>query len=155
MNQRGQIAIEYLLIFFVSIIILSVITLPTITQEVDNSNDIRTTLEVEQMLLDVSNSVRLVQSSDYDSQRTISVNCPCYIRIYYGMIGKRHYIYAYVNLSDNTQKEVMVEVPCKVTFTNQPSYYYTTLYERWYYNTEVKWITSSTGEKSVNVYFKY
>lgn len=154
MDHYGQVAIEYLLIFFVSIIILSLISIPLVTQEVNNTEDIKKTMEVKSVLSELANTVNIVYSSDYGSSRTISINSPDSIRVSYKNSSGKHYLYSTVVLSNNSKKEVKVQVPCRVSFANQSSYYYTNIYERWYYNTEVKWINTSDNGHVVNIYFK-
>lgn len=154
MDRRGQVAMEYMLIFFIVLIILSTISVPLVTDEINNVNDVASSVKAKNMLVNIAGTVNMVYSSDYGSMRTISVDCPIKSRVYYKSISNKHYIYTYVLLSDNSTKEMRVQVPCKVSFNNNPSYYYSYLNKRWYYNTEVKWINSSKGYDSVNVYFK-
>ena len=75
------------------------------------------------------------------------------MKIEYRLSYGRHYLSTNIRLNDNTTKTVMTEVPCKVSFKNNPNYYYTNVYNRWYYNTEFKWI-NSTQAKNVDINFK-
>ncbi|WP_455645844.1 hypothetical protein [Methanosphaera sp.] len=135
-------------------IILSIISVPLVINEIDGVGDVKDTVEVKNTLVELSNSVRMIYSSDYGSSKIVSINCPCNMNIYYRLVNGNHYLYSYVTLSDNEIKEVRVLVPCKISFNGKSTYYYVGLKNRWYYNTEVKWITSSNGERSVNIYFK-
>ncbi|OED29857.1 hypothetical protein [Methanosphaera sp. WGK6] len=154
MDKYGQIAVEYLLIFIISMIILSIISIPLCIDEIDDISDIKNTVEVKNTLIELSNNVRMIYSSDYGSSKVISIKCPVDMKIYYRLVSGNHYLYSYVDLSDDETKEVRVLVPCKISFNGKSTYYYVSLKNRWYYNTEIKWINSSTGERSVNIYFK-
>ncbi len=155
MDSKAQIAIEYLLIFFISMILLSIISIPFVIEEVDTLNDIKTTMEVKNTLNELSHNIEVIYSSDYGSQRIISIKSPTRMNISCKQNSSKYYIYSYVTLSDNTKKWVGVEVPCKITFNNKPNYSYTTLSENWwYYNTEIKWINATSDIKSINIYFK-
>lgn len=154
MEDNGQVAVEYLLIFFISVIILSIISVPLVITSIEDLNDVKDTMEVKNTLIELSNTARIIYSSDYGSMKTVSVKSPSDMNIYYKYVGGNHYIYSYVTLSSGKRKEVRVQTPCRISFNNKSTYYYVNLHNRWYYNTEVKWINSSTGVMSVNIYFK-
>lgn len=154
MDFKAQVSMEYLLIFFISIIILSTISLPFMIQEIDTIEDTRTCMEAKSMLVEVADNIQMVYSSDIGTKKNIAIKSPCSMNISYRQNGSRHYLYTYIKLSNNTHKWIGVEVPCQVSFTNKPNYSYTTLKNNWwYYNTEVKWLESN-NTRSVNVYFK-
>lgn len=153
MDCKAQVSLEFLLIFFISLIILSVISIPLTYDTINTVNDIKSSTEVKNTLVELSNNVNIVYSSGYGSKKTISVNVPSKMNIYYKSVNKKHYLYSYVILSDNTKKEVSTQVPCKVSFNGKSSYYYTSLKKGWYYDTEIKWIYSS-DEYCMNINFK-
>ena len=154
MDNMGQVALEYLLIFFVSVIILSAISLPLISESMDNSRDISKSVEAKDTLLSISNSINYVYYAGYGSKRTVGVHIPLNMQLSYRYKNNNHFIYTSIKLSDNSTKLIEIQTPCKISFSNRADYYYVSLKERWYYNTEIKWITSSSGEKSINIYFK-
>ncbi len=154
MDLKGQIALEYLLMFFVILIIFSVISIPFITGGIENINDLTETIEVKSSLIEIGNNIKLFYPLDVGSKRTFSVYVPANIVLYYTTDSSRHYIYTTLTLSDNTKKRVQVEVPCKISFNGNANHYYSSLKKRWYYNTEVKWLTSSNGERSINIKFE-
>lgn len=140
MDSRAHVSLEYLLIFLISLSILSMFSIPLIEDTVSDVNDIKKSMDIKNTLIELSNNVNLVYASGYGSKKTISMNIPCNMNIYYKTKNSRHYLYSYCVLSDNTKKEIEVEIPCRVSFNNKPTYYYTSLKKQWYYNIEVKWI---------------
>lgn len=156
MDNNGQLSLEYLLIFFVSIIILSIISIPLVYDTMDNINDIKKTVEVKNSLTEIANNVHIIYSTDYCTKKTVPIQIHDNMTIYCNNASKNnnYYIYSYVKLSDNSSKKVIVQVPTKVSFKGNSKYYYNKLYERWYYNTEFKWIKSSTGNYNIDIYFK-
>ena len=153
MNDKAQVALEYLLIFFVTIIILTVISLPLLSESVDNMQDMLTVAETKNTLTKLSDEIKLVHAMDFPSQKTTSVYIPSNMKLEYKTSNNKHYLYANVYLSHNTTKAVMTEIPCKVSFRENPNYYYNNLYRRWYNNVEIKWI-SSDNATNIDLYFK-
>ena len=154
MDIHGQIAMEYLLLFFVLIIILSVISIPLLTDTIQTSNDITKAIETKSFLTEIEKNVRLIYSLDVGSKHSFSIYVPCDMRLYYNYNYNRHYITTTLTLSNSTKKTVRVEVPCKVNFDGYINNENSNLKKGWKYNTEVKWFTSSSGERSININFK-
>ena len=140
MDSRAQVSLEYLLIFLISLSILSMFSIPLIEDTVSDVNDIKKSMDIKNTLIELSNNVNLVHASGYGSKKTISMNIPCNMN-------------SYCVLSDNTKKEIEVEIPCRVSFNNKPTYYYTSLKKQWYYNIEVKWIEYN-DDYFMNIYFR-
>lgn len=154
MDKRGQFALEYLLIFFILLIILSAISIPLLHESIESTNDLTDSVKVKSLLTEIQKNVKFIYSLDVDSRRTISVYVPKDMVLYHTVRGDKHYLYTTLTLSDGTKKRIEVEMPCKVSFNNNSNHYYSSLNNRWYYNVEVKWIESGDGEKSINVIFK-
>ncbi len=154
MQSKGQISLEYLLVIFIMIIILTVITIPLVIDSLEKTNDITTVLKVKDSMVEVANAIKIVSSSPFGTKKTISVNIPMDMKIFYNSVSDRNYIKSNIKLSDGYSKAVTVEVPCKVTFNGNSNNYYASLHERWYYNTSVQWIYANDGSSSINVNFK-
>lgn len=153
-DYKGQMSLEYLLIFFVTIIILSSVILPLLTSSTETVDDITDAVKAKNTLVELASTVNMVYSSDSGTVKLTSIHIPSNMRIEYKYTNNTHYLYTRITLKDNTKKDLYVQVPCKITFNDNPSYYYNYVYDRWYYNVEVKWITSNSGEKSINIKFK-
>lgn len=154
MDFKGQIAMEYLLLFFVFILVLSVITIPLILNAMESSNEIITTIETKSLLVELQRNIKLAYSMDVDSKRTFSVYVPCDMKLFYGVNSDRKYLSTTLLYSDNSRKTLRVEVPCEVNFNGYANNHYVLLKKSWYYNVEVKYVSFSNGKKGINVNFK-
>ena len=154
MDSYGQLSLEYLLLFFISLIILSTISIPLLNISIDDTMDVTKSVETKEALTEISKNVKLLYSLDDDSKKTVSIYIPANFTLYSTNSSGRYYLYTTLNLSDSSDKTVKVEVPCKVSFNGNANHYYSSLKNRWYYNAEFKWITSSNGQRSVNINFK-
>ena len=154
MEIKGQVTLEYLLIFFVLIIILSIISIPLLLSSLETSDDVTKAVEIKSFLLEVQKNIKIIYSLDIGSKRTLSIYVPCDLKVYHNNNYDRHYLSTTLTLSDNTKKTIRVEVPCDVSFNGYINNHYVSLKKSWYHNTEVKWYTSSNGTRSINVNFK-
>ncbi|RAP53642.1 MAG: hypothetical protein BZ138_00235 [Methanosphaera sp. rholeuAM270] len=154
MDTKGQIALEYLLMFFVVLIIISTITIPLLYSGIETADDLAEGVKVKSMLTEISKNVQLISVLDDNSKRSVSIYVPGDLVLYYRLHDNRHYIYTTLTLSDSSRRKIEVEVPCKVSFNNNSNHYYSSLKNRWYYNVEIKWVESADGQRSVNVGFK-
>ncbi|WP_304125504.1 hypothetical protein [Methanosphaera cuniculi] len=155
MNNKGQITLEYMLIFFISIILITTVVLPFLCEEIDTVDDIKTTMQTKAMLNELSNNVNMIYSSEYGTCKNIAIKTPSRLNLSYTQNGSRNYISTYITLNNNSRRWVGVEVPCSISFANKPNYRYTVVKSNWwYYNTEVKWIKSDDGSMSININFK-
>ena len=153
MDSRAQVSLEYLLIFLISLSILSMFSIPLIEDTVSDVNDIKKSMDIKNTLIELSNNVNLVHASGYGSKKTISMNIPCNMNIYYKTkIVDIIFIHIVFYLIIQ-KKEIEVEIPCRVSFNNKPTYYYTSLKKQWYYNIEVKWIEYN-DDYFMNIYFR-
>ncbi|MBO7719439.1 MAG: hypothetical protein J6S29_04710 [Methanosphaera sp.] len=153
MNDVGQLSMEYIFIFMLLLIIFSLISIPLLTESVKNTEDVANVVKAENALNQLSSEVKYVYYSDEGTRIVKSIYVPLDMKVEYKTSSGRHYLSTKVNLNDNSTKTVMVEVPCKVTFKNNPNYYYSNVYNRWYYNTEFKWIENNKTS-NVDINFK-
>lgn len=153
MNDIGQLSMEYIFIFMLLLIIFSLISIPLLTESVKNTEDVANVVKAENALNQLSSEVKYVYYSDEGTRIVKSIYVPLDMKVEYKTSSGRHYLSTKVNLNDNSTKTVMVEVPCKVTFKNNPNYYYSNVYNRWYYNTEFKWIENNKTS-NVDINFK-
>lgn len=154
MDIKGQVALEYLLIFFVLIIILSTISIPLLLDSLETTNDVTTTIETKSFLIELEKNIKIIYSLDTGSKRNIAIYVPCDLKLYYNNNFNKNYLSTTLVLSDNIKKTLTVEVPCDVSFSGYINNHYVSLKKSWYYNTEIKWYTSSNGTRSINVNFK-
>ena len=61
--------------------------------------------------------------------------------------------HAHVNVK-NTNNKIITAKNVNDLFSGYINNHYVSLKKSWYYNTEIKWYTSSNGTRSINVNFK-
>lgn len=71
MDDRGQISLEYLLIFAVSLIILIAFTLPLVETALENTLDVSDSLNAKNELSKLSNTISQVYAEGHGSKQTI------------------------------------------------------------------------------------
>lgn len=81
MENRGQIAMEYLLIFAISLIILIVFTLPLAEESIKNTMDVSDSLEMKYELSKISQTVKQVYGEGQGSKKTVILKSPKKIKI--------------------------------------------------------------------------
>ena len=70
-EDKGQVSLEYLLIFAVSIILLIVFTLPLAEMAIENTMDVSDSLNVKAELSKLSDAITLVYSEGQGSKQTL------------------------------------------------------------------------------------
>ena len=70
-EDKGQVSLEYLLIFAVSIILLIAFTLPLAQTAIENTMDVSNSLNVKSELSKLSNAISLVYCEGYGSKQTV------------------------------------------------------------------------------------
>ena len=76
MDKCGQVALEYLLIFTVSLLLLIVFTLPLTELTMENALDISDTLEVKSDLSKISFAIQQVYGEGQGSKQSVFINVP-------------------------------------------------------------------------------
>ncbi len=101
-DTKGQISLEYLLIFAVSLILLIAFTLPLLEFGLENTMDLSNSLNAKSELSKLSNSISQVYGEGQGSRQTIylTLNKPVEIKI------TSSYISAVVKLSDGKNKQL-------------------------------------------------
>ena len=70
-EDKGQVSLEYLLIFAVSIILLIAFTMPLAEMAIENTMDVSNSLNVKSELSKLSNAISLVYSEGQGSKQTV------------------------------------------------------------------------------------
>ena len=74
MEDKGQVSLEYLLIFAVSLIILMIFTLPLTEMSVENAMDVSDSINAKSDLSKISNVIKQVYAEGQGSRHTIDIN---------------------------------------------------------------------------------
>lgn len=72
-DDRGQVSLEYMLIFAISLILLAVFTLPLTERTIENTLDVSDTLDVKSDLSKMSLAVKEVYGQGQGSKQTIHI----------------------------------------------------------------------------------
>lgn len=103
-ENRGQISLEYMLIFAIALILLMVFTFPIAELTVKNTLDISDTLKVKSDLCELSHAIEQVYSQGQGSKQTVYIDSPGDIRIDIDARG----VSCNFKLKDNSKKLIKV-----------------------------------------------
>lgn len=101
-EDKGQVSLEYLLIFAVSLIILMVFTLPLSELSIENAMDVSDSLNTKSDLSKISQLIQQVYAEGQGSKHTIDINSDRDIKIAIA----DNYAYCYLKLRDNHNKQI-------------------------------------------------
>ena len=104
-DNKGQVSLEYLLIFAISLILLIVFTLPLTQQAVENTLDISDTLDIKSDLSKVSQAIKQVYGEGQGSKQTISIMSKHELKINI----EDKYISCSLMLNDGSSKHVKID----------------------------------------------
>lgn len=76
MDNKGQMSVEYLLIVVVVIFVLSLITIPLISNSIDASNDVSRSSDAKVALTTIANAADTVYANGPHSKRTVNFYIP-------------------------------------------------------------------------------
>lgn len=99
-DKRGQISLEYLLIFTISLIILIVFTLPLSEMTIKNTLDISQTVDMKSDLSKLSQAIKQVYGQGQGSRQTVLIHSPSSQKLNIG----NNYISCNLKLKDNSNK---------------------------------------------------
>jgi uncharacterized protein (UPF0333 family) len=100
MDDSGQVALEYILIFTISLILLIVFTLPLTEESVENTLDVSDTLDAKSNLAKITQAVMKVYGEGQGSKQRVDVVSKQSIKV---NIDKDH-ISSNLKLKDGTSK---------------------------------------------------
>lgn len=106
---KGQLSLEYLFIFIISIILIISLILPLIGTGFDYTSDVTNSYQIKAELSQLANGINYVYASGSGSKRTILVNMPEDIELNIYSQNNKGFIQAEIILSDNNTKEIIVE----------------------------------------------
>ena len=101
-ENGGQISLEYMMIFTISLIILIVFTLPLAENSIKDTLDISDSLNVKSDLSKISNAIRQVYGEGQGSKQTIKIESKNRIKINI----EDSYISTSFKLKSNSKKDI-------------------------------------------------
>lgn len=110
MDDKGQVSLEYLLIFAITFIILIVFTLPLLEESMKNTFDVSDSLKTKSDLSRLSQAIKQVYGQGQGSRITmdLDINSPVKIDV------SNNYVSAKIKLKNNQYKEIKVPVKSKL-----------------------------------------
>lgn len=110
MDGRGQVSLEYLLIFSVSLIAVIVFTMPLLENVMDTTFDISDSIKVKSDLSKISDAIKRVYGQGQGSKQTIYLDIDKPVRI---KVSDK-YVSSEIKLKDNQQKKIKISVDSKL-----------------------------------------
>ena len=80
-DNNGQVALEYLLIFTISLILLIVFTLPLVDMTIENTFDVTDTINVKADLDKITQAIKQVYGEGQGAKQTVNINLEDSIKI--------------------------------------------------------------------------
>ncbi len=103
-DDRGQVALEYLLIFALSLILLVVFTLPLTEKSVENTLDISDSLDVKSDLSKIAQAVKQVYGEGQGSRHSVNVISKSNLKVNIA----DNYVSTSLKLKDGSNKHLKV-----------------------------------------------
>lgn len=113
-ESRGQVSLEYLLIFSISLIILIAFTLPLLENTLDNTFDVSDSVKVKSDLCKLSNAIMKVYGEGQGSRQTVYLDIDKPVKINVAS----NYVSSKIKLKDNQQKLIKVNFDSKLKSTS-------------------------------------
>ncbi|MBR5504367.1 MAG: class III signal peptide-containing protein [Methanobrevibacter sp.] len=110
MDSKGQVSLEYLLIFSVSLLILIVFTLPFLEESMDYTFDASDSIKAKADLSKIAHAIKEVYGQGQGSKQTVYLDVDKSVRI---DIRDNH-ISSKIKLKNNNQKEIKIDVNSKL-----------------------------------------
>ncbi len=109
-DSKGQVSLEYLLIFAVTLIILIVFTLPLLEESMSTTFDISDSIKAKSDLSKLSQAINQVYGQGQGSRRTIVLDIDNPVKV---IIADSH-VSSKIKLKSNQFKEIKIPVKSKL-----------------------------------------
>ena len=110
MDSKGQVSLEYLLIFAVTFIILIAFTLPLLEESMNNTFDISDSIKTKSDLSQLSQAIKQVYGQGQGARITVSLDIDKPVKIDIA----DNYISSKIKLKDNQYNDIKVPVKSKL-----------------------------------------
>lgn len=106
-DNRGQVSLEYLLIFTISLIILIAFTMPLVNKSMETTLDVSDSLKIKSDLSKIASAINTVYGEGQGSKQTVNVYATHSVKVNV----ESNYLYCNLKLKDKSNK--YIKVPCK------------------------------------------
>lgn len=104
-DNSGQVALEYMLIFAISLILLIVFILPLTQESVENTLDVSDTLKVKSDLSKIAQAIQQVYGEGQGSKQSVNIDSQHSFKV----TVANSYVSSKINLNDGSSKLVKVD----------------------------------------------
>ncbi|MEE1128919.1 MAG: class III signal peptide-containing protein [Methanobrevibacter sp.] len=113
-DNSGQVSLEYLLIFAISLIVLIVFTMPLLNQSMKTTMDVSDSLKMKSDLSKIASAIRIVYGEGQGSKQTVNINVVQPVKVNVG----GEYISCNLNLNDRSNKYIKVHCKSNLKFSS-------------------------------------
>lgn len=113
-EEKGQVSLEYLLIFALSLMILMTFTLPLAELSIENAMDVSDSLNAKSDLSKISQAIEQVYGEGQGSKKTININSNNEFKITFA----NKYAYCNLKLNNNHNKQIKEYYNSKIEKTS-------------------------------------
>lgn len=106
-DNRGQVSLEYLLIFAISLIILIAFTMPLVNNSIKTTMDVSDSLKFKSDLSKIAAAINTVYDEGQGSKQTVDIYASQQVKVHISSDG----LSCNLNLKDKSNK--YIKVPCK------------------------------------------
>ncbi len=106
-DNSGQVSLEYMLIFVISLIILIVFTMPMVNQSMKTTLDVSDSLKIKSDLSKMASAINTVYGEGQGSRQTVNIYLTHSIKVNI----ESNYVLCKITLKDKSNKNI--KVPCK------------------------------------------
>lgn len=113
-DNKGQVALEYILIFAISLILLAVFTIPLTQQSVENTLDVSDALSFQSDLSKITHGIEKVHGEGQGSKQSIEIISPRDIKVSVA----NNYISCNLKLKSGSSKLIKINYKSTLEKTN-------------------------------------
>lgn len=103
-ENHGQVSLEYLLIFTISLIILIAFTMPLVNKSMETTLDVSDSLKIKSDLSKIASAIKTVYGEGQGSKQTVNVYVPQSIKVNF----ESNYLSCNLKLKDKSNKYIKV-----------------------------------------------
>ncbi|WP_405308659.1 class III signal peptide-containing protein [Methanobrevibacter sp.] len=103
-ENHGQVSLEYLLIFTISLIILIAFTMPLVNKSMETTLDVSDSLKIKSDLSKIASAIKTVYGEGQGSKQTVNVYVPQSVKVNF----ESKYLSCNLKLKDKSNKYIKV-----------------------------------------------
>ena len=105
-DDKGQLSLEYILSALIAILVITLLSVPILTQTIDYSNDVMDSMNAKNELSKITGAIDFCYNSGKGSKKTVFIDLNRDSTIRFSQNGQNGIAYLRLNLSDGSSKEI-------------------------------------------------